>query len=60
MFNRKLKQRIKELEVINEQHRALNGELREEIGNLNKGIEYWKSEAEIWKDLYNQELRGIK
>ena len=32
----RLKDRIKELETINESHRKLNGELREELENVRK------------------------
>lgn len=49
--NKELKRRIEELEEINEQHRTINGQLREEL-------DHWIREAGIWKDMYEKELRG--
>ena len=33
-----LKDRIKDLELINETHRIMNGELREELANVRKAL----------------------
>ena len=58
MFNRKLKQRIKELEAINEQHRVLNGKQQEEIADLANEVRHLKDEMDIWQNLYEAELHS--
>ena len=49
MFHRKCKERIRELEQINEELRQLNGNLRHDV-------KWWENETEIWKKLYKEEL----
>jgi len=43
----RLQTRVKELELIELQHKTMNGELRKEL-------DHWKREAEIWKYLYSK------
>jgi len=51
MFHGKCQRRIIELERLNEEHRLLNGRLRQEL-------DHWQHEAKIWRELYDKELKG--
>ena len=52
--NKKLKKRIKELEVINKKHQKLNGELRQENKKLKEYIDKLSEERDNFETLAKQ------
>ena len=56
IFNKDLKHRLNELDLKTKALQQMGKELKQELHVLEVENQHWKSEAKIWKTLYEKEL----